>query len=272
MRGMAQPVTGLAVLVGVLAASRRVRRQSPPRQPRPCAERVRARRGHRQPPAGRNRDRCHPLFAGARLLCHQHRRSAARGRRRALPHAGHRARSVPDLRRPRGLPRRRGHPDQQSGHRYLLAGRGQRPTRLHPDQPRDRSDDCRALHVRPRLCRLPGGQRRRDRHPVPRSQPTATVQGTIDAHTHVTAFEFLGGAFHCGRPWHPFGIEFALPDCASVQKGTNGQTESFLDYGSPIRTTRSAGRPSRTGRHPRTWPRRATTTPGSSGRGRPVCG
>jgi len=104
------------------------------------------------------------------------------------------------------------------------------------------------------------------------ASPQSTVQGTIDAHTHVTAFEFLGGDFHCGRPWHPFGIEFALPDCASVQKGTNGQTESFLDYGSPIRTTRSAGRPSRTGRHPRTWPRRATTTPGSSGRGRPVCG
>jgi len=33
------------------------------------------------------------------------------------------------------------------------------------------------------------------------SNPASQVSGTIDAHTHVTAFEFLGGDFHCGRPW-----------------------------------------------------------------------
>ena len=63
--------------------------------------------------------------------------------------------------------------------------------------------------------------------------PETTVSGTIDAHTHVTAFEFLGGSFHCGRPWDSFGIPAALPDCKSVQQGGNGQVESFLDYGSP---------------------------------------
>jgi hypothetical protein len=61
--------------------------------------------------------------------------------------------------------------------------------------------------------------------------PEAQVTGTIDAHTHVTAFEFLGGDWHCGRPWHPFGIPFALPDCAPYEQGTNGLVESFMDYG-----------------------------------------
>lgn len=65
------------------------------------------------------------------------------------------------------------------------------------------------------------------------SAPEGTVSGTVDAHTHVTAFELLGGDFHCGRSWHPFGIPSALPDCAGVQQGVNGQVESFLDYGTP---------------------------------------
>ena len=73
--------------------------------------------------------------------------------------------------------------------------------------------------------------------------PTSTVSGTIDAHTHVTAFEFLGGDFHCGRPWHPFGVEFALPDCAPNETGSNGQVESFLDYGSPSHPHDTVGWP-----------------------------
>ena len=27
------------------------------------------------------------------------------------------------------------------------------------------------------------------------------------------AFEFLGGEVHCGRPWHPYGVTYALRDC-----------------------------------------------------------
>ncbi|MDQ6745817.1 MAG: hypothetical protein M3Z27_07385 [Actinomycetota bacterium] len=75
------------------------------------------------------------------------------------------------------------------------------------------------------------------------SAPQGTVSGTVDAHTHVTAFEFLGGDFHCGRPWHPFGIPSALPDCASVQQGFNGQVESFLDYGTPAHAHDTRGWP-----------------------------
>src|SRR5690606_21182170 len=39
------------------------------------------------------------------------------------------------------------------------------------------------------------------------------VRGYLDGHTHGMAFEFLGGNVHCGRPWHPYGIEAALKDC-----------------------------------------------------------
>ena len=39
------------------------------------------------------------------------------------------------------------------------------------------------------------------------------VRGYVDAHTHHMAYEFLGGRVHCGRPWHKYGVEFALVDC-----------------------------------------------------------
>jgi hypothetical protein len=67
--------------------------------------------------------------------------------------------------------------------------------------------------------------------PFTGTSPEAQVNGTIDAHTHVTAFEFLGGDFHCGRPWDEFGIPYALPDCKPYEQGSNGEVESFLDYG-----------------------------------------
>ena len=75
------------------------------------------------------------------------------------------------------------------------------------------------------------------------SSPEGQVSGTIDAHTHVTAFEFLGGDWHCGRPWHPFGIPFALPDCAPYEQGTNGTVESFIDYGAPAQPHDTHGWP-----------------------------
>jgi hypothetical protein len=79
--------------------------------------------------------------------------------------------------------------------------------------------------------------------PFTGASPEAQVTGTIDAHTHVTAYEFLGGDFHCGRPWDPFGIPYALGDCASDQQGTNGQVESFIDYGAPLHQHDTRGWP-----------------------------
>ena len=75
------------------------------------------------------------------------------------------------------------------------------------------------------------------------SSPESQVNGTIDAHTHVTAFEFLGGDFHCGRPWDTYGIAFALPNCAKNEQGTNGTVESFLDYGAPAHPHDTVGWP-----------------------------
>ena len=40
------------------------------------------------------------------------------------------------------------------------------------------------------------------------------VRGLLDAHMHHMAFEFLGGSIHCGRPWHRYGVMYALPDCS----------------------------------------------------------
>ncbi|HEV3001453.1 MAG TPA: Coagulation factor 5/8 type domain-containing protein [Solirubrobacteraceae bacterium] len=51
--------------------------------------------------------------------------------------------------------------------------------------------------------------------------PTALgeVRGTVDAHMHQMAFEFIGGSVHCGRPWHPYGVEYALVDCPDHATG-----------------------------------------------------
>jgi hypothetical protein len=66
----------------------------------------------------------------------------------------------------------------------------------------------------------------------------AAVSGTVDAHAHITAFEFLGGHFHCGRPWSPLGVAAALPDCGDVQSGPapllfQPLIQRYLDWGDP---------------------------------------
>ncbi len=39
------------------------------------------------------------------------------------------------------------------------------------------------------------------------------MRGYLDDHIHHMTTGFLGGAIHCGRPWHPYGVKFALQDC-----------------------------------------------------------
>jgi hypothetical protein len=71
------------------------------------------------------------------------------------------------------------------------------------------------------------------------ASPEADVLGTVEGHAHVTAFEFLGGDWHCGRPWSPFGAPYALPaSCTAEEQGTNGAFESLIDFGG---ATRPAG-------------------------------
>jgi len=64
------------------------------------------------------------------------------------------------------------------------------------------------------------------------------VRGYADAHTHHMAFEFLGGQAHCGRPWHPYGVVYALRDCPDheLTGGTGAVLETALS-GNPTHDT-----------------------------------
>ena len=65
--------------------------------------------------------------------------------------------------------------------------------------------------------------------------PYGQVAGLVEGHMHWMTYEYLGGRFHCGRPWHPYGIPFALPDCADIEgpSGTAAPVQNFLNYGLP---------------------------------------
>ena len=69
----------------------------------------------------------------------------------------------------------------------------------------------------------------------PHGGPTSfqEVRGYVDAHNHGMAFEFLGGRAHCGRPWHPYGVEHALRDCPdhTATGGSGALLESVLSGG-----------------------------------------
>jgi hypothetical protein len=76
------------------------------------------------------------------------------------------------------------------------------------------------------------------------ASPESSVLGTVEGHAHVTAFELFGGDWHCGRPWSPFGAPYALPaSCADKEQGTNGEVESFVDFGGATRPSNMHGWP-----------------------------
>jgi len=88
------------------------------------------------------------------------------------------------------------------------------------------------------------------------SSPTAAVRGFVDAHAHIAAFQFLGGKFHCGRPWSPYGVTVALQDCADHQpNGAGAVAENFFTNGSPVGTHSTQGWPAFDG-----WPRPESLT------------
>jgi microsomal dipeptidase-like Zn-dependent dipeptidase len=73
--------------------------------------------------------------------------------------------------------------------------------------------------------------------------PYDEVEGTIDAHNHVTAYEFLGGDAHCGEPWSRYGVTVALVDCPDhYPNGAGAVLENAL-YGNPLRTHDPVGWP-----------------------------
>jgi microsomal dipeptidase-like Zn-dependent dipeptidase len=75
------------------------------------------------------------------------------------------------------------------------------------------------------------------------ASPYAEVEGTVDGHNHVTAYEFLGGDAHCGEPWNPNGPAAALVDCPDhYPNGAAAVLENAL-YGNPLRTHDPIGWP-----------------------------
>lgn len=48
------------------------------------------------------------------------------------------------------------------------------------------------------------------------------VRGYMDLHLHMMAYEFLGGRARCGRPWHRYGVRYALIDCEDHKPGGEG--------------------------------------------------
>jgi len=88
------------------------------------------------------------------------------------------------------------------------------------------------------------------------SSPTAAVRGFVDAHGHIAAFQFLGGQFHCGRPWSPYGVTVALRDCPDHQPdGAGAVAENFFTTGTPFGTHSTQGWPAFDG-----WPRPESLT------------
>jgi microsomal dipeptidase-like Zn-dependent dipeptidase len=86
--------------------------------------------------------------------------------------------------------------------------------------------------------------------------PTAKVRGFVDDHIHVSAFEFLGGRFHCGKPWSPYGVTAALRDCVDhYPNGEAAVVENFFATGGPVGTHSPEGWPSFQG-----WPRAESQT------------
>jgi microsomal dipeptidase-like Zn-dependent dipeptidase len=86
--------------------------------------------------------------------------------------------------------------------------------------------------------------------------PGGEVVGYVDAHLHLTAYEFLGGRAHCGRPWHRYGVEHALVDCPDhAPTGGAGAVLENVLAGDPLATHDTAGWPTF-----RDWPAPSSLT------------
>ncbi|MCW2995286.1 MAG: hypothetical protein JWQ18_2781, partial [Conexibacter sp.] len=71
------------------------------------------------------------------------------------------------------------------------------------------------------------------------------VGGLLEGHMHWMTYQFLGGRFHCGKPWDPYGIPYALPNCSSIEgpQGLAAPIQNFLNYDNPVEPHDTTGWP-----------------------------
>src|SRR4051812_6699084 len=84
--------------------------------------------------------------------------------------------------------------------------------------------------------------------PAKGDTPYGRVGGLVEGHMHWMTYEYLGGNFHCGKPWDPYGIPYALPDCSSIEgpQGGAAPVQNFLNYGAPESPHDTSGYPKMT--------------------------
>ncbi|MDX1511797.1 MAG: hypothetical protein R3249_10650, partial [Nitriliruptorales bacterium] len=67
------------------------------------------------------------------------------------------------------------------------------------------------------------------------------TRGYAETHLHGMAFQFVGGKGRCGKPWHRYGVAYALVDCPDHEPGGSGaimeQVLSGDNPGTPHDTT-----------------------------------
>ncbi len=86
--------------------------------------------------------------------------------------------------------------------------------------------------------------------PTTGSPSYGEVAGLLDGHMHGMAYEFLGGRAHCGKPWDRFGAPVRAARLPRPRGRRRLRARCSRTSSTAIRraaTTRSAGRPSRTG-------------------------
>lgn len=97
--------------------------------------------------------------------------------------------------------------------------------------------DCRAY---PEITSNVRGDRNRLKGNV-----SAPVRGYVDAHSHITSYEFMGGNVVHGDPFHKYGVPYALND-SRESHGPNGSLDligNIFVYGDPTNTYDTRGWP-----------------------------
>jgi len=72
------------------------------------------------------------------------------------------------------------------------------------------------------------------------------IRGLVDAHTHISSYEFIGGKFVHGSPFHPLGVPHALGNCEHIH-GPNGSLDligNIHSYNDPSARHETQGWPS----------------------------